>query len=117
MLLIEVEIWGPRASDNFLFLLDTGSSRTIVDPAVVDNLGYSPRMGRNFSFLAGLGGIREGYELDVMRLRMMGFELVSCPVLCHEIETSFGFDGLIGMDLLESHVVKLDGPNGWIEVD
>ena len=83
----------------------------------MDRLGYSPRMGRDFSTLAGLGGVQEGYALDLQRLQTIGFEVAGHTVLCHEIAPGFGVDGLVGMDLLEGRVVKLDGRNGWIEVE
>ena len=110
-------IKGPLSEDRFGFLFDTGSPMTIVDPGVVDDLGYSPRMGRDFSSLAGIGGVQEGYELDLMRLRTMGFEAAGHTVLCHEIAPGFGVRGLIGMDLVAGRVIKIDGREGWIEVE
>ena len=117
MIPIKVRIWGPLRDQAFLFLLDTGSAKTVVHPDVVDELGYSPRMGRGFSTLEGLGGVQEGYALDVARLATMGFEIAGHTVLCHEIAPGFGVHGLIGMDLLEGRVVRIDGRDGWLEVE
>ena len=87
---------------------------SLVDPEIVDDLGYSPRMGRQVSRLVGVGGVQHGYELAVMRLETMGLVLAPCLLMCHDLPRELGVDGLIGMDLLEGHILTLDGKAGLV---
>lgn len=105
---------GPLGVRRSLFVLDTGSQVSAVDPAIVDELGYSPRMGRQVSRLIGVGGVQVGYELPVMQLETMGLVLAPCLLMCHDMPRKLGVDGLIGMDLLEGRILTLDGKAGRV---
>ena len=111
---LEVLLTGPLGIHRAIFVLDTGSPVSGVDPAIVDEIGYSPRMGRKVSRLVGVGGVQVGYELSVMRLETMGLVLAPCLLMCHDMPRGLGVDGLIGMDLLEGRILTLDGKAGLV---
>ncbi len=106
---------GPHGSVYANCLFDTGAPVTILSPAIVDQIGYSPRMGKHATRLAAIG-VQEGYNIDVERLETMGFTVAPCEVWCHDFDDGIGIDGLIGMDLMEGRVVHIDGVIGEISV-
>lgn len=114
---VDVVLHGPLGQIPCRFLLDTGTRVTVVDPALVDALGYSARMGEGRSRLIGVDGVQEGYRLEVERIEALGFAVSPCEVFCHDFDERLGVDGLIGMDLLDGRVVHLDGVRGVLTVE
>jgi len=54
-ILIEVEIFGPMGSRRAWFVLDTGASRTTVNVALADELGYGAHVGNRRTRAIGAG--------------------------------------------------------------
>lgn len=111
---LDVGIHGPLGARWYNFVLDTGSPVTVVDPGVVDELGYGAAMGKAIRTFWSIGGSQAGYSLDVQCLEVMGLLLEQCEVVCQDLPRELGVDGLIGMDLLEGHVLTLDGVGGHL---
>lgn len=115
-IILDTQLYGPLGVVRLRCLLDTGTTATIIDTKAIDQVGYGARMGKGRSRLVALG-TQEGYRLDVERLETMGFGVAPCEVLCHDFAESLRIDGLIGMDLLERRVVKIDGVRGILAVE
>lgn len=113
VILVEVVVHGPLGSRRIRCLLDTGTSATIIDTAIIDELGYSARMGKGRSRLVAIG-TQEGYRLEVTSLETMGYVFESCEIRCHDFQDDLGFAGLVGMDLLEGRILTIDGVRGMI---
>jgi predicted aspartyl protease len=111
---VPIRLYGPLGNHVYRFVLDTGCAVSLVDPEIVDDLGYSPRMGRRISRVIGVGGVQHGYELAVTQLETMGLVLAPYLLMCHDMPRELGVDGLIGMDLLEGHILTLDGKAGLV---
>ena len=47
----------------------------------------------------------------------MGFAVESCIVAAEDLPRDLGVDGLIGMDLIEGHVLHIDAIRGELVVD
>jgi hypothetical protein len=114
--LVDVVVHGPLGARSFTFLLDTGTERTVIDPSVLDSLGYGARMGRRVSHLLGAGGVQPGYLIEVTRLGLFDVTVAPVEVFCHDLPVDLGIEGLIGMDLVEGRVVTLDAVQGIISV-
>lgn len=113
---VSVVIYGPLGRRRFRFILDTGTRVTTVDPEVLDQLGYNSRMGRRVSRSLGMGGVEQGYFIELSRVEAMGFITGPMEVVCADLPPGCGIDGLIGMDLLQHRVLTLDGIQGTIQV-
>ncbi len=113
---VPVTLWGPLGEQELQFILDTGTSVTVVNTAIIDKLGYSAKMGTTRSRLVGVEGAQEGYQLEVKRIAILGLTIESCEVYCHDFEDRFGVQGLVGMDLLIDREIFIDGPNGVLKI-
>lgn len=87
------------------FLLDTGSSVTIVAPAVAQAAGL-PREARDTVELETLTGRTMGPVSTVTSLRLGGAELRNVPVVVHD--PGFGIDGILGNSVLARWRLTLD---------
>ena len=70
---VQVRLFGPNGDTEHRFILDTGTGVTVVDPCIVEDLGYSARMGTSISRLIGIDGVQEGYGLKLNRMELLGF--------------------------------------------
>ena len=113
-ILIEVEIFGPIGSRRGWFVLDTGASRTTVNVALCDELGYGAHVGNRRTRAIGAGGAIHGYSLNLDRIDIMGASLAGFEVVCEDVDPETLIDGLIGLDFLRTRILTLDGVNGQI---
>jgi predicted aspartyl protease len=81
-------------------VVDTGAAETIIVPAVLDELGYSPRQGEAITVMRSAVGREEGYLIRVARFACLGFHLKGFRVHAHDLPEGFDIDGLIGLSFL-----------------
>ncbi|MGH7277701.1 MAG: retropepsin-like aspartic protease family protein [Candidatus Rokuibacteriota bacterium] len=90
------------------FLVDSGSSVTLVSPALAATLGLvvGPGEGRRIE-LQTLAGRTTGASTSVRSLRLGGAEHRDAPVIVHD--PGPGIDGILGNDFLGRYLLTLDG--------
>jgi aspartyl protease len=114
---ITAHVIGPLGSRDLNCILDTGTSHTILDTSILDELGYGARMGTRLFGVSGIGGLLPAYELPLARFELMGLELEQFPVLSQDIvPDNVGVDGLIGMDVLAGRILTIDACNGTVSL-
>lgn len=88
------------------FLVDTGSSVTLVTPALGTTLGLRGQPGRETVELQTLSGLTTGAPARLASLRVGGAELRDVPVVLHD--PGPGIDGILGNTVLSRYRVTLD---------
>jgi predicted aspartyl protease len=89
------------------FLVDTGSSVTVVAPRLAAEVGLAGTAGRPPVELQTLGGRAAGRAAVAASLRVGDLELHDVPVVLHD--PGPGFDGILGNTVLARYRVTLDG--------
>jgi predicted aspartyl protease len=89
------------------FLVDTGSSVTLVSPGLGTTLGLSGRPAREAVELQTLSGLTMGSAGRLASLQVGGAELRDVPVVLHD--PGPGIDGILGNTVLARYRVTLDG--------
>lgn len=102
LIIVSARIWGPRGGEPepLRLAIDTGASHTLVVPAFVDELGYSPRDGEAITTVRAAVGQEQGYVLRVSRFEALGFAIPDFAIHVFELAEGFGIDGLIGLSFL-----------------
>ncbi len=99
----DVRIWarliGPRGAVWCEMVLDTGSSKTVVDERLLARMGYNLLEGQSV-VIATAGGRTEAIIVTVRQLAALGMEAINLPVLAMPLWQSLGVDGLLGLDFL-----------------
>jgi clan AA aspartic protease (TIGR02281 family) len=88
------------------FLVDTGSSVTVVAPAVAEELGLSRGVPEATVELQTLGGLTQGPVRMLRSLRVGGAEARDLPVVVHDPGPAV--DGILGNTFLTRYLVVLD---------
>ena len=68
------------------FVLDTGASRTTVNVALADELGYGAHVGNRRTRAIGAGGAIHGYSLNFDRIDIMGALFAGFEVVCEDVD-------------------------------
>lgn len=89
------------------FLVDTGSSVTLVSPLLGATLGLTAALSRIPVELQTLSGLTTGSEGRLSSLQIGGAELRDVPVVVHD--PGPGIDGILGNTVLGRYRLTLDG--------
>jgi len=119
LIIVRGFIWGKVATRPRLLqlVLDTGAGETIVIPDVLDELGYSARMGDQRTILRSAVGHEEGYMLRVARFTCLGHQSSNFQIHAHDLPEGWGIDGLIGLSFLRQLNYEIRSREGRILVE
>jgi predicted aspartyl protease len=93
-------------------MLDTGATRTVINPRVLEALGVSYQ-GAQRGSLRGVTGDAEVTAVRVDSIEVSGVRYGPLLVVSHD--TSFGRgDGLLGRDFLDQFTVNIDNAAGIV---
>ena len=104
----------------FKFILDTGSSLTIIDEQVVARLGFDLKKLQTGDRLMTAGGSTNSKILKLPKFSLFGKDILNFEVSVLKLppQITYFVDGLIGMDfLLQFKNIKFDFDAKTIETD
>ncbi|MBI4870096.1 MAG: retropepsin-like domain-containing protein [Candidatus Riflebacteria bacterium] len=116
LILVWASVWGPLGCVRCRLALDTGSTDTILDPGVLDDLGYSPRDAAGLSRVTSMLGEETGYRKRVQKFRALGYESPDFEVRAHDMPESQGLDGLLGLSFLRRFNYEVRSAEGLLVV-
>ena len=93
---------------NLTAMIDTGSAGTAVD---IEKFPIDPfKSGSKIITMVGVGGRQEALSQQVVKLSVDKIELLNYEVQFCDLWDSFGFEAIIGGDLLEVLGAVIDYP-------
>jgi hypothetical protein len=96
------------------FLVDTGSSVTVVSPRLAAEVGIAGTAGGSPVELHTLGGRTTGPAATVASLRVGDLELRDAPVVLHD--PGPGFDGILGNTFLGRYRITVDADRRQLQL-
>lgn len=93
--------WGPRGDRELLLVIDTGAAATSIEPAILEELGYSSGDAIMRTRVPTPAGIQYGYLVQVLQFEALEFDVPSFVVQSLALDDAYGVDGLLGMNFLE----------------
>jgi aspartyl protease family protein len=115
-ILIDARLEGPTGGWSFRLALDTGSTWTVVDARLLAAIGCGPAQASvHIDVTTGSGLVRLP-QVRLVRLEALGQQRSGCDVLAHTLPPSAGIDGVLGLDFLRGHVLKIDFGTGLIDL-
>ncbi len=114
---VDGELAGPLNTVEVRLLVDTGANVTAVAPGVLSAVGYDPTQppGQISVTTASSAGVGAGIFM-VNRLTALGLDRKNFPLLSYALPPNVDFDGLLGLDFFEGHVLTLDLVNHTISL-
>jgi predicted aspartyl protease len=114
LILIEVEIDGPRQPRRFTFALDTAAGMTLVTHDALDEIGYNARHGDYLTTVTSVVGQEKGYALRVARFQALGHTFTDFRVNAQDLPDNAGVKGLLGLDFLRNFNCEIRFKEGRI---
>jgi len=101
-IIVFAQIKGVNDDREFKFILDTGSSITVIDEGAAIRLGYDLKQLKRGDRLMTAGGGVYSKTLELPKFSLFGKELndFEVSVMNMPLQISYFADGLIGMDFL-----------------
>jgi predicted aspartyl protease len=99
-----------------LFLIDTGSSYTLVSWEALTSLGIDTATSRLRRSIMTANGIIQVPEVTVEEFHCLGKVLKQFPVVAHSIPLGASVGGVLGMNFLRQQARNLDFMRATIEV-
>ncbi|MBI4858986.1 MAG: hypothetical protein HY815_01740 [Candidatus Riflebacteria bacterium] len=88
----------------------------LVEPGVLDALGYSPLTGDEMSSVTSPIGRELGYLRHVEKFCALGFERRDFQVNALDLDEQAGVDGLLGLNFLKNYNYEVRSRDGVIRV-
>ncbi|MHC4201041.1 MAG: retropepsin-like aspartic protease [Planctomycetota bacterium] len=87
--------------------LDTGARVTIIRPEIAEKIGIELRdePAARLVGVAGSAPVREG---TIDAVSVLGHTVRGLKVACQELDADLGFDGIIGLDLIQHFNITID---------
>lgn len=119
LIIVGGHVWSPdgRRGQALSLVLDTGAAESIVTPDVLDELGYSARLGEQRTVMRSAVGHEEGYMIRVSRFACLGHREIDFRVHAHDLPEGWGIDGLIGLSFLRLLNYEIRSREGRILVE
>jgi predicted aspartyl protease len=119
LILVRGYVWGagaqrPKSLD---LVVDTGAAETIITPDVLDELGYSARLGEERTVIRSAVGREEGYMIRVARFACLGHQQSDFRIHAHDLPDGWSIDGLIGLSFLRLLNYEIRSQEGRILVE
>lgn len=100
---VTARVWGAHGYRELLLVIDTGAAATSIEPAILEELGYSSRDVIMRTRVPTPAGVQHGHLFQVRRFHALGADLSSFVVQALTLADKYGVDGLLGMNFLENY--------------
>jgi predicted aspartyl protease len=117
LIVVDAQIFGVRDARSVSLAIDTACAEIVVTPAIVDDLGYSPRDGGHLTTVRTAIGQEQGYTLRVKQFSALGFTLPHHVIHVFDLATGDDIDGLIGLRFLDQFNYEVRSKERAIRVE
>jgi predicted aspartyl protease len=108
LIIVHAELFGPSGSIVLRLALDTGATATMVNVGPLTAVGYDPSLVVGRVQVTTGSGVEYVPRIEVSRIKALGQERISFPILSHTLLPSAGIDGLLGLDFLRGQELTID---------
>jgi predicted aspartyl protease len=103
LMTVSATVWRARKYRELLLVIDTGAAATSIEPAILEELGYSSSDAILRTRVPSPVGVQHGHLLRVRRFAALGAVLTDFVVQALELADQYGVDSLLGMNFLEHY--------------
>jgi hypothetical protein len=115
-IVVDADLEGPAGMTTARVALDTGASQTVVDAGVLATVGCVPGPAAPIIEITTGSAVEHLPQVRLTSLEALGQTRPGFDVLAHTLPPSAGIDGVLGLDFLRGHVLKIDFQTGQIDL-
>jgi predicted aspartyl protease len=117
LIVVTARVSGPHRHKLVSLAVDTAATETLITPDVLDDLGYSARLGEKITVVHSAIGAERGYTMRVARFIALGFTCNDFRIHVHDLPEETGIEGLLGLSFLRQFNYEIRSAEGRILVD
>lgn len=117
LIIVKAHVWGPLGDVDLKLVLDTGSTQTLIQPHIIDELGFNPRDALGLTGVHSATGKEQGYMIEAPRFSALGFTRTSFPIHVFDLAQHYDIDGLIGLNFLRHYDYTVRSTAGLILIE
>ena len=114
LLLVRVELIGPTGKAFLKLALDTGATRTLINPEMLIAVGYDPTQATSYTDITTGSRVERAADVFVLGLTALGRTRQNLKVHAHALPPRASIDGLLGLDFFRGLNLNIDFRNGVI---
>jgi hypothetical protein len=116
MIVVPCSFGGPSGSFQLTMAVDTGATRTVINPYRLIVAGYDPTTWGSVEQIITANGAVFAPQVTIGYVRAFGWQRNNVAILAHHLPPSLHIDGLLGLDFFRDHVLTIDFHQGEIEM-
>ena len=116
LIIVRAELTGPVGSIVLRLALDTGATFTLINTGALVAVGYDPSLAPDRIQVTTGSGVEYALWLPVLRLKALGHDRSTFPLLAHTLPPSASIDGLLGLDFMRERQLRIDLHRGHIRL-
>ena len=117
LVLVHARIWGPSGRRAVRLALDTGATTTVINAAILVDVGYDPGSAPSRVRMTTGSGIEYVPRIKIERIRALRSERTDFEVVCHTLPPTASVDGLLGLDFLRDCRLTIDFRAGEVSLE
>lgn len=117
IIILKVEISGPKGSYKIDMALDTGASYSMMPLDISERLGYESISNRETITITTASSRERVPLIEVESLKIGDIQANDVDIILHDIPPQSRIDGLLGLSFLKNFKVTIDFPKGILEIE
>ena len=113
---VMARLTGPRGSDIFTLLLDTGAETTVLNPKPMRDLGLEPLKSAKRVRLVTASGSEIGRNVVVPKFSSLGKTRVNFEIATLSLPLLVKADGVLGLDFFRGLELQINFKTGQIQL-
>jgi predicted aspartyl protease len=116
LILLKVKITGRIRSEEAIFALDTGATKTVINIDLLKRIGYTAKDFSNKIMITTGSGKANTHLMNVRLFEAFSLQKRNFSVLAYQLPVTTYVEGLLGLDFIRNRKLILDFVNGSIEL-
>jgi predicted aspartyl protease len=117
LILIKVKITGKVRTEDAVFALDTGATKTVVNTDLLHRIGYSESDYSDSLYITTGNGKEKTHLARIKAFEAFGRTKRNFQVLSHQLPVTTFVEGLLGLDFLRKARITIDFNSGSIRFE
>jgi len=114
---VEIALEGERGTKRRIKVaLDTGATYRMIPWEIAEALGYKPEISKEKVTLITASGVETAPVIEIKKIKFLGENIDSVPVVCHDLPPKSYVTGLLGSSFLRHFKVTIDYLKGILEI-
>jgi predicted aspartyl protease len=116
LILVKVKITGMLRSEQTVFALDTGATKTLVNIDLLNRIGYNEKDFRESLMITTGSGKEQSHIIPIRSIESLSILKRNFSVLAFQLPVTTFVDGLLGLDFFRNKKLTINFSDGFIEV-